>query len=68
MISKSAVKKYVLEKARERFGDKMTRVGSDVYPYVEAAVRTCIEQLVLDHPTVGKTINTGKAKFLDDRT
>lgn len=39
---------------------KLTRVSGDIYEEAEAKVRNYIDALVISHPSVGKTVMTGR--------
>jgi hypothetical protein len=65
LIVKSAVKKFALgavARLRPALVDKLTRVGGDIYEGCEDRVRSYLESVVLSHPSVGKTISTGRKK------
>ena len=62
LINKTHVKKYTLDavaRLRPALVSKLTRVSGDVYEEAEYKVRKMIDDLVLRHPSVGKTIMIG---------
>lgn len=62
-INKSACRKFLLDKAMERWPTgKMTRVSADIFEFLEASIRTNMLHLISNHPSVGKTITTGRKK------
>ena len=56
LINKKHVKEYALECAKERSGDRFTRVSEDFLVYVDGLLRKKIREHVYGLPSVGKTI------------
>lgn len=68
LINKTNVKRYTLgavARLRPALAHKLTRVSGDIYEEAESKVRAFIDALVMSHPSIGKTITTGKRKEPD---
>lgn len=67
LINRTECRRLLLSFAQERWSNKFTRVSQEVFDALEATMRKGIWEIVLQHPTVGKTImlNTHKRKDVE---
>lgn len=60
LINRKAVKQAILDTATKQGRTDFTRVGAASFDYLEGAIQNLINDGVLQHPAVGKTINLGE--------
>lgn len=60
LLNRSNCKKFILHTAKQTRTKDFTRVGGETYDYLEARLRTIIEEEVQSHPTLGKTLYLGR--------
>jgi len=56
LISKSKVRRFILDYAKVKRAHKFSRVSDDVYFQAEASLKRWCQQRVADQPSAGKTI------------
>ena len=56
LLNRSHCKQYLLGVSEQIRGGKFTRVGADVYDYLDSVVRKACYDLVKGQPTIGKTL------------
>lgn len=57
LINKTECRKFLLAKALTRWPNgKFTRVSQSTLDYLEDAVRNLMDNIIVSHPTIGKTI------------
>lgn len=59
-INKTACRAYLLERAQAKWPGKMTRVAEDTFEYLDDHLRNAMDVFVRGHPTIGKTLTTGR--------
>lgn len=67
-INKLACKKFLLRLSESNRGGKFTRVGADVYDHLDSILMSAMQEFVRRHPSVGKTLSTGKKKDTDENS
>jgi len=67
-INKSECHKFLLEMAGQKWASgKFTRVAGDVFTFLDASLRSDMENLIRSHPTLGKTISMGTRKIVEEK-
>lgn len=60
LINRAACKAHLLDLSSRHRAGRFTRVSSNVYPMLEAALRKTMLDFVRTHPTMGVTLSTGE--------
>ncbi|MCK9434316.1 MAG: hypothetical protein M0R32_05720 [Candidatus Cloacimonetes bacterium] len=65
LINRKAVKQAILDTAKAEGRTDFTRVGSGSFDFLEEVLKKTIQDEVLSHPAIGKTINLGEVTVED---
>lgn len=66
VINKAELKRLMLEASVRYRNGKFTRVGNDVFEHFDQLVQAQIINFVRAHPTIGKTLKTGKSDQVEE--
>ena len=64
-INRAKCKKFMLRASEQARGGKFTRVSKDVFDHLDGIIMNYMNEFVRSHPSIGKTLMTGKKKEVE---